>query len=104
MTTVNMGLGRGIAMREIVATRRLVPWIFLIGLFLLFGTHAADAQPYFVPPTWGGAMLDRPRLTGVWGGWGGELGQTGVVGGLDLVFTAPGDLVGGRNTWGERRG
>ncbi len=69
MTTVNMGLERGTAMREIVATRRLVPWIFLIGPFLLFGTNAAHAQPYPVPPTWGGDMLDRPRLTGDWGGW-----------------------------------
>ena len=61
MKTVNLGRERGTAMREIVATRHLVPWIFLIGLFLLF-TNAAHAQPYPVPPTWGGDMLDRPRL------------------------------------------
>src|SRR6266550_5942319 len=101
MKTVNLGPERGIAMREIVATRRLVPWIFLIGLFLLFGTNAADAQPYPVPPTWGGDMLDRPRLTGDWSGWRDELGKMGIVVDLDLLLTPQVNIAGGRNTGGN---
>ncbi len=100
MKTVNLGRERGTAMREIVATRHLVPWIFLIGLFLLF-TNAAHAQPYPVPPTWGGDMLDRPRLTGDWGGWRDELGKMGIVVDLDLLLTPQVNIAGGRNTGGN---
>jgi porin len=101
MKTVNLGFERGTAVREIVATRRLVPWIFLIGLFLIFGTNVAQAQPYPVPPTWGGDMLDRPRLTGDWGGWRDELGKMGIVVDLDLLLTPQVNIAGGRNTGGN---
>jgi porin len=101
MKTGNLGFERGTAVREIVATRRLIPWIFLIGLFLIFGTNAAQTQPYPVPPTWGGYILDRPRLTGDWGGWRDELGKMGIVLDVDLLLTPQVNIAGGRNTGGN---
>jgi len=70
---------------------------FLIG--------AAHAQPYDVPPTWGGDLLSRPRLTGDWGGVRDELGKKGVVLDVDLLMTPQVNMSGGRsiggNFWGN---
>ena len=42
--------------------------IVLFSAALLIGTRPAGAQHVEVPPTWGGPLLERPRLTGDWGG------------------------------------
>jgi len=46
-------------------------------------------------------MLDRPRLTGDWGGWRDELGKMGIVVDLDLLLTPQVNIAGGRNTGGN---
>ena len=65
----------------------------------------ARAQPYAVPPTWGGDFWSRPRLTGDWGGLRDELGAKGVVFDVDLLVTPLDVLSGGRSTgsdtWGN---
>jgi len=58
---------------------------------LLFGAGEAQAQPYDVPETWGGSLLERPRLTGSWGGFRDTMGKKGVVLDLDLLG-APQDI------------
>lgn len=67
--------------------------------------HAAAAQPYPVPPTWGGDLLSRPRLTGDWGGLRDDLAKKGVVLDLDLLLTPQVNMTGGRETganlWGN---
>lgn len=55
--------------------------------WLLVGAGAAVAQPVDVPPTWGGDLWTRPRLTGSWGGLRDTLGKKGVVMDVDLLLT-----------------
>jgi porin len=55
------------------------------------------AQPVDIPPTWGGDVWSRPRLTGDWGGLRDELGKKGVVLDIDLLQTLQGVASGGRN-------
>jgi len=86
---------------RMLATGRLIPWLFLVGLFFLLSSNAGRAQPYPVPPTWGGDMLDRPRLTGDWGGLRDELGKMGIVLDTDLLLTPQVNMTGGRNTSGN---
>jgi len=62
---------------------------------------SVHAQPYDVPPTWGGDILSRPRLTGDWGGVRDELGKKGVVLDVDLLTTPQVNMSGGRNTGGS---
>jgi porin len=62
------------------------------------------AQPYAVPPTWGGDFWSRPRLTGDWGGVRDELGTKGVVIDVDVTAAPMGVLSGGKNTGGETWG
>src|SRR3954470_931017 len=80
-------------------------WLFLLILTLLGASDVADAQPYPVPPTWGGEILSRPRLLGDWGGWRDELGRKGVVLDIDALLTPQTILSGGRNIgsdfWGN---
>src|SRR3954462_6234042 len=59
------------------------------------------AQPYDVPPTWGGDILSRPRLTGDWGGLRDELGKKGIVFDVDLLMTPQIVMSGGRSTGGS---
>ena len=63
------------------------------------------AQPYAVPPTWGGDFWDRPRLTGSWGGLRDELGKKGVVFDADILLSPQGVMSGGKHTgwdfWGN---
>jgi porin len=68
--------------------------IVFVGLAVLAGWFPANAQPVEVPPTWGGDIWSRPRLTGDWGGLRDELGKKGVVFDVDLLET-PLDVVGG---------
>ena len=64
---------------------RSITSILLAGIILLIESAPARAQPYPVPPTWGGDFSTRPRLTGDWGGVRDELGAKGVVIDVDLT-------------------
>jgi porin len=64
----------------------------------------ARAQPYAVPPTWGGDFWSRPRLTGDWGGLRDEMGKKGVVLDVDVLTTPMDVLSGGRSTGAEAWG
>src|SRR5215467_318212 len=101
MKADNLASGRGMDKRGMPATRRLMLWLFLVGLFFLLSSNAGRAQPYPVPPTWGGDILDRPRLTGDWGGLRDELGKMGIVLDTDLLLTPQVNMTGGRNTSGN---
>jgi porin len=76
--------------------------IVLVGS--LFVAAPVSAQPYTVPPTWGGDFWSRPRLTGDWGGLRDELGKKGVELDVDLLVTPMDVLSGGRNTGGNTWG
>jgi porin len=62
------------------------------------------AQPYAVPPTWGGDLWSRPRLTGDWDGLRDEFGKKGVVLDVDVLVTPMDVLRGGRSTGAETWG
>jgi hypothetical protein len=51
-----------------------------------------------MPPTWGGDLLSRPRVTGDWFGLRNELGKRGIVFDVDLLLTPQGVDTGGRDT------
>jgi hypothetical protein len=82
-------------------------WMALLGLLLLVPAAIASAQPYDVPPTWGGDLWSRPRLSGSWFGVRDELGKKGVVFDVDLLLTPQSVMMGGHDTgsefWGKRR-
>jgi porin len=61
--------------------------VVLLGLLLMLPAAVASAQPIDVPPTWGGDLWSRPRLTGSWFGLRDELGKKGVVFDVDLLLT-----------------
>ena len=88
------------ALRDI----RLIAAIALVAAPLLVGSAPAGAQPYPVPPTWGGDFSTRPRLTGDWGGLRDELGAEGVVIDVDLTATPMDVLSGGKSTGSEAWG
>ena len=75
--------------------------IALLGLLLLVPAAIASAQPYDVPPTWGGDLWSRPRLTGSWFGLRDELGKKGVVFDVDLLLTPQSVMTGGQDTGSE---
>jgi porin len=77
--------------------------LILLGLGFLAAAPAI-AQPYAVPPTWGGDLESRPRLTGDWGGLRDEMGKKGVVLDVDVDVTPLDVLSGGRSTGGETWG
>jgi len=62
------------------------------------------AGPYEVPPTWGGDLASRPRLTGNWGGVRDDLGKKGVVLDLDAYWTPQIITSGGKNETGGNWG
>jgi len=74
--------------------------IALLGLLLLV-PGIASAQPYDVPPTWGGDLWSRSRLTGSWFGLRDELGKKGVVFDVDLLLTPQSVMTGGHDTGSE---
>jgi porin len=76
----------------------------LVGVAFLVASVPAGAQPYAVPPTWGGDFSTRPRLTGDWGGVRDELGAKGVVIDVDLTVTPMDVLSGGKSTGGDTWG
>jgi porin len=81
--------------------RILVALVVLAGAALAGAPGPASAQPVDVPETWGGSFMDRPRLTGSWGGLRDALGKKGVVFDVDLLTMPQGVLDGGRETDGE---
>jgi len=58
-------------------------------------SDVASAQPVDVPPTWGGTLLDRPRLTGSWFGLRDDIGKKGIVLDVDLLQIPQGVITGG---------
>jgi porin len=68
---------------------------------VILWASAVSAQPIDVPPTWGGDLWERPRLTGSWFGLRDEMGKKGVVLDLDMLLTPQGVLTGGRDTGAE---
>ncbi len=75
--------------------------ICIVGLAVLVAPNLARAQAYDVPPTWGGDVWSRPRLTGDWGGLRDELAKKGVVFDADLLITPQDVVSGGRSTGGN---
>jgi porin len=61
--------------------------VVLLGLLLMLPAVVASAQPIDVPPTWGGDLWSRPRLTGSWFGLRDEIGKKGMVFDVDLLLT-----------------
>ena len=75
----------------------------LIGSALLVFTEFAHAQsgPIDIPPTWGGDVWSRPRLTGDWFGVRDKLGQKGIVLDLDAQLMPQSVVSGGKDTGAE---
>ena len=73
----------------------------LVAFVLALGTAIPlHAQPYPVPPTWGGDLESRERLTGDWGGVRDELGKKGVVFDADVYWLPQKVVSGGRDSGG----
>jgi porin len=81
-----------------VGCRRGPGWPALIAALAILAPVVACAQPYDVPPTWGGDFWSRPRLTGDWLGFRDEMGKRGVVVDIDLLQILQGNATGGRDT------
>ena len=60
-------------------------WTMVVALVVLILACPVAAQPVSIPPTWGGNLGARPRLTGSWGGLRDTLGKHGVALDLDLL-------------------
>ena len=73
-------------------------WLVLVAALALVAPVVALAQPYDVPPTWGGDLWSRPRLTGDWFGFRDEMGKKGVVVDIDFLQILQGTATGGRDT------
>src|SRR4029077_17224570 len=82
----------------------LIGSTLFLGVALLVASGSTTAQPYAVPPTWGGDFLSRPRMAGDWGGVRDELGTKGVVLAVDLTVTPMNVLSGGKSTGGDTWG
>jgi porin len=75
-------------------------WAYLSCLIMLIAPDLARAQLVEVPPTWGGDIFSRPRLTGDWGGLRDELARKGIVFDVDLLTTPQIVTSGGRSSGG----
>jgi porin len=77
----------------------------MLGLAILAGPVSARAQPVAIPPTWGGDLLLRPRLTGNWLELRDDLAKQGVTIDIDPLLTPQAVAAGGRNSgiefWGN---
>jgi porin len=80
------------------AIYRSTMWICLAMAIAVSAPFPAIAQPYDVPPTWGGDLWSRPRLTGDWFGFRDEMGKRGVVVDIDFLQILQGNATGGRDT------
>ena len=83
---------------------RRFPRAVLVALAMVVLAGPAVAQPVDVPPTWGGTLWDRPRLSGDWFGLRDEMGKKGIVLDLDLLQLPQGVMTGGRDTAAEYSG
>src|SRR5580704_9848211 len=83
---------------------RLLASVVLIAVSSLVASSPAAAQPYPVPPTWGGDLSTRPRLTGAWSGMRDEMATKGVVLDVDLLISPMDNLSGGKGTGGDTWG
>jgi len=81
-----------------VISLRGAGWLVLVVALAAVAPVAASAQPYEVPPTWGGDIWSRPRLTGDWFGFRDEMGKRGVVVDIDLLQILQGNATGGFGT------
>lgn len=81
------------------AVQRLSMAIFVLAL--LSKTMEVSAQPVEIPPTWGGDLSSRPRLTGDWFGLRDELGKRGIIFDVDFLLTPQWVASGGRSTGAE---
>ncbi len=94
-------------MKHKIWAKERSPSLLASALLMGFGPAANALGPIDVPPTWGGDLSSRQRLTGDWGGVRDELGQKGVL--LDANMTLlPGGIVTGgkdsrRRILGKRR-
>ena len=77
------------------------PAVFLVALVISMPLYA---QPYEAPPTWGGDLASRPRLTGNWGGVRDDLAKKGVVFDADVSWTTQKITGGGKNSSGGNWG
>jgi porin len=75
--------------------------MFFVALVVLLVSNCAKAQLVDVPPTWGGDIFSRPRLTGDRDGLRDELGQKGIVFDADLLMTPQVVTSGGRSSGGS---
>jgi len=73
-------------------------WLLLAAFTLALAPNLAQAQPVDIPPTWGGDIWSRPRLTGDWDGVRDDLGKNGVVFDVDLTSIPQDVASGGPNT------
>jgi porin len=64
----------------------------------------ANAQPYPAPPTWGGDLQSRARLTGDWGGTRDEWSKHGFNFDEDVYWTPSAIVDGGKNETGGNWG
>lgn len=69
-----------------------------VALAVIVLAGQAVAQPVDIPPTWGGTLWDRPRLTGDWFGLRDEMGKKGITLDLDMLNILQGNGTGGRRT------
>lgn len=83
------------------SAKALAPVAFLVALTT---SMPLCAGPYEVPPTWGGDLASRPRLTGDWGGVRDELGKKGIVLDIDAYWTPQKITDGGKNSSGGNWG
>jgi porin len=85
----------GAASRAISSSRS---WVVLAVALAVCTPLVVTAQPYDVPPTWGGDLWSRPRLTGDWFGFRDEMGKRGVVVDIDMLQILQGNATGGQDT------
>ena len=81
--------------------------VALLGYALLIDPCPANAQsgPVASPPTWGGDIWTRPRLTGDWGGLRDDIDKKGVQLDIDALLMPQSVVSGGKDTgtefWGS---
>ena len=73
----------------------------LLSLLMGLGPTANALGPIDVPPTWGGDLSSRQRLTGDWGGVRDDLGKKGVVLDANMILLPGGVVTGGKETGAE---
>ena len=79
--------------------------VIALALALLAAHVPARAQGVATPPTYGGDLFSRPRLTGDWFGLRDDLAKKGIVFDIDLLPSPQGVATGGREPgedfWGN---